>query len=483
MTRDEYLKELNKAFGDFKFFEEDHHYEYKGQQVGMSVTRLIEEYAQEFKQQEIAERVAAKENKSVQDVLSEWEYKNQFACEKGSTCHEFAQSRWSGEVWQEKHFDGSKEYEKAVEIIQWQANEFRIDYKDRLEHLADEFIIGSEEYDIASAIDHLFINKLTGELVLVDYKTNSYMSGYNKEAYKKKMKVPLQNFNDDALHHYYIQLSIYKYLIEKYTNLKVSEMFIVYFSENIENYEIIDIPYLKGYVEMILERRRTKNFMEEQKSVLVLVVGKSGSGKSASLRNFKDEEIGIINVLGKELPFRNNFKTATTDNYDKILMGAKNSKKKRIVIDDANYLITREFVRTANQTGYQKFTNMAVNYDVLIEGEQNKDGKKIKEGLKDIKGGKTIYMFMHEDTDDNGNIQPKTIGKMLDEKINLQGLFTIVIRAVNDNGSYKFILKSNGQDCVKTPIGMFEQNEMENDLKEVDRIIREYYGLDKEDEK
>lgn len=255
MTREEYLKELDKAFGGFKFFSEDHHYEYKGKRVGISVTRLIEEYAQEFKQQEIAERVAKRDGKTVQEVLDEWKYKNQFACEKGSTCHEYAQSLWSGEDWNPKVIY-TEEYLNAVEKIQEQANNFYWDYCNRLKHLADEYIIGSEEYNIASAIDHLFINKLTGELVLVDYKTNSYLSGYNKKAYKKAMKVPLQHLNDDAIHHYYIQLSIYRYLIEKYTNLKVSEMFIVYFSENIENYEIIDIPYLKNEVETILEWRK-----------------------------------------------------------------------------------------------------------------------------------------------------------------------------------------------------------------------------------
>lgn len=255
MTKEEYLKELDKAFGDFKFFPEDHHYEYKGKRVDISVTRLIEEYAQEFKQQEIAEKVAIRDGKTVQEVLDEWKYKNDFACEKGSTCHEYAQSLWSGEKWKALTFDESDEYLNAVGRIRMQARTFYYDYRDKLEHLADEYIVGSEEYDIASAIDHLFINKLTGELVLVDYKTNSYLSGYNKKAYKKSMKVPLQHLNDDSIHHYYIQLSIYRYLIEKYTNLKVSEMFIVYFSENIENYEIIDIPYLKNEVETILEWR------------------------------------------------------------------------------------------------------------------------------------------------------------------------------------------------------------------------------------
>lgn len=256
MTREEYLKELNKAFSDFKFFEEGHYYQYKGKDVGISVTRFIEQYTQEFKQQEIAERVARRDGKSVQEVLDEWKYKNQFACEKGSTCHEYAQSLWSGSQYRKLTFDDSKEYLGAVYKIQKQAENFKADYNGKLEHLADEYIVGSSEYDIASAIDHLFINKLTGELILVDYKTNSYLSGYNKKAYSKRMKVPLQHLNDDAIHHYYIQLSIYKYLIEKYTDLKVSEMFIVYFSENIDNYEIIDIPYLKKEVEEILEWRK-----------------------------------------------------------------------------------------------------------------------------------------------------------------------------------------------------------------------------------
>ena len=462
MTRNEYLKELNKAFGNFIFFEEDHHYEYKGKCVGISVTRLIEEYVQEFKQQEIAEKVATRDGKTVQEVLDEWKYKNQFACEKGSTCHEFAQSRWSGEVWQEKHFDGSKEYERAVEIIQWQANEFRADYKDRLEHLADEYIVGSEEYDIASAIDHLFINKLTGGLVLVDYKTNSYLSGYNKKAYSKKMKVPLQHLNDDAIHHYYIQLSIYKYLIEKYTNLKVSEMFIVYFSENITNYEIIEITYLKKEVEKILENRRVKNM----NSVPILLIGTSGSGKSTSLRNFKREEVAVVNVLGKPLPFKSDIKAPKCDDYKTIIQAIKQTKKKTIVIDDAGYLITNEFMQNASIKGYDKYNTMANNFFDFINE------------IKKIDGGKTIYIVMHEDTGEDGEIKPKTIGKLLDEKVNLQGMFTVCIRSAYDNGNYIFRLKTNGQDCVKTPFGMFENETMENDLKAFDKIVREYYDLD-----
>jgi len=465
MTKEEYLKELNKAFGDFKFFENGHYYEYKGKRVGISVTRFIEQYCNEFDAQAVAEKVAIKQNKTVQEVLDEWDYKNKFACEKGSTCHEYAQSLWSREEWQFKSFDNSEQYIKAVEKICIQALNFKEDYCDRLEHLADEFVVGSPEYDICSAIDHLFINKLTGGLVLVDYKTNSDI--HKTEKYAKDMKVPLQHLKDFTLNHYHIQLSIYRYLVEKYTNLKIEEMFIVYFSENIENYEIIEIPYLKKEVEKILENRRVKNM----NSVPVLLLGQSGSGKSTSMRNFTKDEIAVINVLGKPLPFKSDIKAPKIDKYETILEQIKMTKKKTIVIDDANYLITNEFMNKSSVKGFDKYNEMGNNFFNLING------------IKNIDGGKTVYLIMHEDTDENGNIKPKTIGKLLDDKVNIQGMFTVCIRSMFDNGNYIFRLKTNGQDCVKTPFGMFENDTMGNDLKEFDKVVREYYELDKVEEK
>lgn len=469
MTKEEYLKELNKAFGDFKFFEEDHHYEYKGQRVGMSVTRLIEDYTNEFDAQTVAEKVAIKENKPVQEILAYWKYKNKYSCLKGSTCHEYAQSLWSGNQFKMEYtmipFYGNENFNYDVAKIMLQAEHFKEDYKDRLEHLYDEYVIGSEEYDIASAIDHLFINKLTGGLVLVDYKTNSDI--HKNEKYAKNMKVPLSHLKDFTLNHYYIQLSIYKYLVEKYTNLKIEEMFIVYFSENIENYEIIPIPYMEKEVKNILESRREKGM----KSVPVLLIGKSGSGKSASLRNFKKEEIAIANVLGKPLPFKSDLDAPKVDDYATILKAIEHTDKKVIVIDDANYLITNEFMGKSSVKGFDKYNEMGNNFFNLING------------IKNIEGGKTVYLIMHEDTDEEGNVKPKTIGKLLDDKVNIQGMFTICIRAMFDSGNYIFRLKTNGQDCVKTPIGLFEEEQMENDLKLVDEKIREYYELDKVEEK
>ncbi len=462
-SREYYLNEL-KVFNDFKFFETDHHYEYKGERVGISVTALIDQYVNEFKSELIAEKVANKEGKTTQEILDKWKYKADFAKTKGSTCHEYVQSKWNGKKYEPLFFDKSANYLDAVTKIQQQAVKFYNDFNDKLIHLADEFIIGSAEYDIASAIDHLFINKLTGELVLIDYKTNSDI--YKNEKYEKKMKVPLRHLKDTTLNHYAIQLSIYKYLIEKYTNLKVSEFFIVWFSELNENYEIIEVPYLKDEVEKILENRRVKNM----KSVPVLVIGKSGSGKSASLRNFKEGEIAIANVLGKPLPFKNNLDAPKVDDYNILMQSIEKTDKKTIVIDDAGYLLTNDFMKKVSVKGYDKYNEMGENMFKLINSGKN------------VEGGKTIYYFFHEDADDLGNIKPKTIGKLLDEKVNLQGMFTVCIRSMYKDGKYIFRVKTNGQDCVKTPIGMFEEDEIENDLKLVDDKIREYYNLDKKEE-
>ena len=204
-------------------------------------------------------------------------------------------------------------------------------------------------------------------------------------------------------------------------------------------------------------------------SVPVLLIGKSGSGKSASMRNFKKDEIAIVNVLGKPLPFKNDLNAPKCDNYQTILNSIQKTDKKTIVIDDANYLITNEFMAKSSIKGFDKYNELANNFWNLIQG------------IKEIQGGKTVYLIMHEDTDDDGNVKPKTIGKLLDDKVNIQGMFTVCLRSMFENGNYIFRLKNNGQDCVKTPFGMFEEDTMENDLKEFDKVVREYYELDKEE--
>ena len=200
--------------------------------------------------------------------------------------------------------------------------------------------------------------------------------------------------------------------------------------------------------------------------VPVLILGESGSGKSASMRNFKPGEIGIINVSGKPLPFRNNLKTVNTDSYEDIVKTIIAAKAKALVIDDAQYLMANEFMRTAKVTGYQKFTDLALNFWKLIQVVIN-----------NLPPDKIVYFMAHVERDANGNEKMKTIGKLLDEKITIEGLFTIVLKTVVQDRHYQFATQTNGQDTVKTPMGMFDDLLIENDLKMVDSTIREYYGI------
>ena len=200
-------------------------------------------------------------------------------------------------------------------------------------------------------------------------------------------------------------------------------------------------------------------------AIIVMVYGQSGTGKSTSLRNFKPEDVCIVNVSGKPLPFKNKHKTFNTDDYMAIDAAIKKAPAKSIVIDDSTYLMTGEYMRTAKVTGYQKFTDMALNYYTLVKAAAALPSDKI------------VYFMGHSDTDANGNEKFKTIGKMLDEKVTLEGMFTIVLKTVVTDGKYQFSTRNSGQDTVKTPLGMFNDVLIDNDLAMVDKTIREYYGI------
>ena len=200
-------------------------------------------------------------------------------------------------------------------------------------------------------------------------------------------------------------------------------------------------------------------------SVLVMIYGQSGTGKSTSLRNFKSDEVAVVNVSGKPLPFRGDIKPYNSDNYAKIMAAIQQTERKSIVIDDATYLMVNEFMRTAKQTGYQKYTDMACSFNQLIEFAASLPDDKI------------VYFMGHSDQSDDGREHFKTIGKMLDNYVTVEGRFTIVLKTVVQDGRYMFSTQNNGQDTVKSPIGLFDASLIDNDLKMVDDAIREYWGL------
>lgn len=196
-----------------------------------------------------------------------------------------------------------------------------------------------------------------------------------------------------------------------------------------------------------------------------MIYGQSGTGKSTSLRNFTNDEVAVINVSGKPLPFRNKLTTYDTDSYTKISVALNKIERKSIVIDDATYLMVNEFMRTAKVTGYQKYTDMAVNFNSLVAQASQ------------LANDKIVYFLGHSDLKDDGTEHFKTIGKMLDNYVTVEGKFTIVLKTVVQDGKYYFSTHNSGQDTVKSPLGMFDDNYVDNDLKAVDTVIREYYGI------
>lgn len=197
----------------------------------------------------------------------------------------------------------------------------------------------------------------------------------------------------------------------------------------------------------------------------ILILGESGTGKSASMRNFKADEIALANVAGKPLPFKGRFdETINSDSYRQIKKFMKESFANIVVIDDAQYLMANEFMRRSAERGYDKFTEIAVNFWDLVNA------------VRELPDEKIVVFMAHIDRDVNGNEKIKTIGKLLDEKITVEGLFTIVLKTSVSDGKYSFETQNNGHDTVKSPIGLFPSNEIDNDLKAVVNNVLVYYG-------
>lgn len=200
----------------------------------------------------------------------------------------------------------------------------------------------------------------------------------------------------------------------------------------------------------------------------VLILGESGSGKSASLRNFDPAEVAVFNVAGKPLPFRKRIPTMSNPKYKDILTALAKPAKKAYVIDDSQYLLAFEFFDRAKETGYNKFTDIALNFRNLIQFV-------ITATPPDC----IVYFLHHVEQTPDGSLKAKTIGKMLDEKLTVEGLFSIVLLCRAEKDRHYFQTQSQGYCTAKSPMEMFAP-EIDNDLKAVDTAIREYWGLNPE---
>lgn len=208
-------------------------------------------------------------------------------------------------------------------------------------------------------------------------------------------------------------------------------------------------------------------------AIPVMVIGRSGSGKSTSLRNFEKDEVALINILGKALPFDKKFdSTQQTDDYQKIKELLLRTEKKSIVLDDFTYAMVNQWMRGKDGGGnkFDLFDDIGSKPWQLLEF--------IRSRLPD---DKIVYFMMQEDYDDRNGVsyvKPRTIGRMIDDKVCLEGMFTIVLQAKVNDGNYTFQTHSlNGEDVTKSPLKMWEEDFIDNDLKAVDSVIRAYYKL------
>ena len=211
-------------------------------------------------------------------------------------------------------------------------------------------------------------------------------------------------------------------------------------------------------------------------SVPVLILGESGTGKSTSLRNLDPAQTLLIQCAKKPLPFRSkqwgyltkenpNGNIFVTSDWMKIIAIMKRTHRQIIVIDDLQYMLSGEYMARAAENGYQKFADLAAHMWQVIHAAM------------DLPESTRVYFMAHTETTDDGVTRMKSIGKMLHEKLTIEGLFSIVLRTSVVNGNYLFSTKNSGRDTVKTPVGLFEEEAIENDLAIIDAKLFEYYEL------
>ena len=200
-------------------------------------------------------------------------------------------------------------------------------------------------------------------------------------------------------------------------------------------------------------------------AIVTFILGHSGSGKSYAMRNLDAKKTALYNVIGKPLPFRGKFPGLSTDNAMEIIRTLPSSKSPIVVIDDFQYIMANEFMRRSHEKGFDKFTDIGRNAWEILNTAAN------------LAPDRRVYILSHTQEDETGRTKIKTIGKLLDEKITPEGMVTIVLKAIVQDGKHYFTTQNSGMDTVKSPEGMFEQTLIDNDLAAVDKSICDYYGI------
>lgn len=210
-------------------------------------------------------------------------------------------------------------------------------------------------------------------------------------------------------------------------------------------------------------------------SIATMILGESGTGKTTSLRQLDPASVLLIQAVPKPLPFKGKWKPITkadpsgsiyvTDNSANIVAAMRRTDRPIVILDDFQYVLANEFMRRNQEKGYDKFNDIGRNAWDILNAANN------------LPPESRVYILAHVQTDEAGKVRAKTIGRMLDDKITVEGLFTIVLRTAVINGQYLFSTQNSGYDTVKSPLGLFDSEHIDNDLNAVDAAICQYFDL------
>ncbi len=249
----ETILELNK-FKHIKYHDEPHLY-YVGDDKLTSATTFIGKFKPKFDTENISKKYAYKHGMNVEDVIAEWDYKRDFSTIKGSAVHDMAENWWNDKYFP---YPAHKSIERFGEDVTKEAyykcedifKKFYEDAKENLVPIKMEMVVGDLDYGLAGMIDCLFYNKKFDEIQIWDYKTNKKIA--KKDNFGNKFKTPISHLDVCEWNTYSLQLSLYKHILEKNTNLKVGSSYLIWINEVNDNYKIIKTKDLnEEIVEML----------------------------------------------------------------------------------------------------------------------------------------------------------------------------------------------------------------------------------------
>jgi len=468
-----------EVFDNVTFQEIGHKYFYKQEEIvdSISTTSLIGQFKNKFDAQGNAERIAVKENKTTQEVLDEWRLNSEYSCLKGNIIHEYSQTQWeektstntaklNGIIYHTNNSDNER-LRNDFEILKKQADQFYEDYKDKFELIKVEQLIYDHDYKVFGAIDFLFKNKQTGELVMVDIKSNKEIK--TKGFKGQTMFVPLSHLQDCELSHYSMQLEIYKQILEKNAEVNVAESFILHFDVTKEEYTIFKPLDVNNEIKKILNLRKVNKNMAK----MLMILGEGGTGKTTSLKKLPPKEHYYIDCDKKGLNYKGwkddyneaNKNYSKTNDGEVVINLIKNISEKAghikyLTIDTINSIMIADEVRRSKQKGYDKWDDMA---NIIFN---------IVECVPDLREDLTVIFVGHTQTDEDGFVRLLTNGRKLN-KIGLEKYFNTVLLAKCADGRYFFETRANNS-TARTPFEAFDDLEIDNDITKVIEILKEY---------